>query len=200
MRNLWLLPDRHQDGLARTVENNRVASLNDLLDLRMLPPELVLGIPEEVVRRNDKDNHVFGQYAKLPSGAHAFCLSCAAGEDVSGRTVFITNLQILSLGEAPQIPPRLPLGLPPEEGRFAQELCMRTAAVYRPIQEMLEAVSNLPLAKTFASERLLHTRFKPDWVPKKKVNSGLLDRSKGVLLLAIIATLLTWCASRWLLR
>lgn len=173
MRNIWLMPDREQDGMAYAIDGERVAPFNEIIDLKTLPPELVIGIPEEILRRNNDKNFIYAQLAKLRNnldkdGNYVFCLSSPAGYDKSGRVVFITNVQILSPIDDPIIPPKRPSGFPSNLDIWAERFDDTESSAYDPVFQMLDARLNNPSAKSFSSERLQKSRFTPDWMPQKK--------------------------------
>lgn len=185
MRNVWLLADRAQSGQITAIEGSTVSTISELLPLSDLPPELVLGVPEELSRGKAGQFFVFGQYAHLPSGSHVFCLSAPTGEDIAGRTVFTTNLQILSTGERPDLPPVTCNGIPPAEQAWVNRIVTGDEEIYAPVQQMLEAVEG-QRARSYSSERLVSAHFKPEWMPSKK--------KRGVVRLAFVATVLALLA------
>lgn len=169
MRSLWLLPDRRQEGMSYTLEGAQIKPINELIDLQNLPPELTLGIPEELSRKYFDGPLIYAQFAKLPKGESAFCVSTAAGNDISGRQVFLTNLQILSEGERPSFPPALPKEIDSTELPWLEKLLSDDQVLFEPVRRMLEEVATNPHIKSFASHTLLSTKYKPDWMPKKKI-------------------------------
>lgn len=168
MRSLWLLPDRGQEGMSYTVEGLSTKPIDELVDLKTLPPELTLGIPEELSRAHQDSPFIYGQFAKIAEGQSLFCISTAAGKDISGRQVFLTNLQILSMGEKPVIPPPSPQNIGEAECVWLEKLLSTDHNSFEPIHRMLEAVASNQYARSFASEVLFSTKYKPDWMPKKK--------------------------------
>lgn len=185
MRNFWLLADRAQSGHITAIEGDTVSTISELLSLSDLPPELVLGVPEEVSKANSGQFFIFGQYAHLASGHHVFCLSAPTGEDIAGRTVFTTNLQILGAGELPNLPPEPCNGIPHAEQAWVNRIVAGGEEVYAPVQQMLEAVQ-ARRARSYSSERLVSAHFKPEWMPSKK--------KRGVIRLAFFATALALLA------
>lgn len=186
MRNLWILPDRNQDGMSPTLENEHIHPISEIVKLQDFPPELVLGIPEEILRANSENLFIYGQFAKLATGGTAFCLSIPAGKDISGRKVFISNLQILASGEHPEVPPSPPANTPRQEREWVDQLVNGAPSLYAPIRSMLRATTINMHAKTFSSELLFTTRYKPDWMPKKKDAAS----NKAIIIAALIAVIL----------
>lgn len=184
MRNIWLIPDREQDGQAYAIDGDRIAPLNEILNLKLLPPELVIGIPEEIIRENHGRNFIFAQLAKLKNDENysdewAFCLSSPAGIDKSGRVIFITNLQIISKNEEPTIPPPRPSNFPSDLNILAKQFDDERSSAYYPVKKMINARNENPIAKSFASEMIKKSRFTPDWMPKKNLLLNSLIKKKG---------------------
>lgn len=186
MKNIWILPDKKQNGLALAVIENKIAPLNELIDLSKLPKVLNLGIPEELVRaKADVTNFLYAQFVKLENEKSVFSITAPAGTDVNGRIVFITNLQLLELNETPILPPAKLTNLPDDVKDWAKQFDDVTSASFENINEMLDAVQNRPYSRSFASERLSKARFTPDWMPKKKIKAKTLF----VIFLALILSI-----------
>lgn len=188
MRNIWLLPDYQQVGTIYAVEGNSEKPFHDMVDLTMLPSALVLGIPEEILAKNMEDDFVFGQFCRTAFGTDFFSCSIRAGKDKTGRSVTLTNLQILDVNEKPEIPPIQNDKVHDEAAVAAHKL---VAALTRQssraglsIIEMLEAVKMKRDISSFSSERLYCSANPPGWMPKKKIASRIIV---GFLLLCIAA-------------
>lgn len=157
--------------MSYTLEGAQIKPINELIDLQILPPELTLGIPEEISRKHFDDSFIYAQFAKLSMGESAFCVSTAAGNDISGRQVFLTNLQILSEGEKPSFPPPPPQKIESTELPWLEKLLSGDQILFEPVHRMLKEVALNPHIKSFASHALLSTKYKPDWMPKKKASA-----------------------------
>lgn len=172
MKNLWILPDKNQNGLALTVAESYIAPLNELTDLSKLPQVLNLGMPEEIVRaKPDISKILYAQFVKLENGKSVFSITAPAGTDLNGRIVFITNLQFLELNETPTLPPVKPINLPDDVKDWSKQFDDVSSESFENIREMLDAVQKRPYASSFASERLAKAKFTPDWMPKKKLKA-----------------------------
>lgn len=185
MRNIWLIPDREQDGLTRSIEDERISSLNELIDLKLLPPVLVLGIPEEISRAHSNGKFIYAQFVTLKNLDRVFCLSAPAGTDRSGRMVFITNLQILTPTEEPAIPPKRPSNFPTDLNPWVEQFSNTKSSEYEPVYKMLEACRHNAWKKSFSSERLQKSKFMPDWMPQKKRRNFPLD-SLSIVLISLL--------------
>lgn len=172
MRSIWLLPDRSQTGRIQAVEDENTSSLHELISLKELPPEFVLGIPEEIYRSKPGELLLFAQFAFLASGSRIFCLSAPAGRDISGRIVSISNLQFLGEGEEPNLTPAPPKNLPNEDRKIINQIYSgrkeNNSDLYESVNKMLVAVKQVKNARSFSSETLTLARNKPDWMPQKK--------------------------------
>ncbi|MEJ5991964.1 hypothetical protein WG902_18310 [Ramlibacter sp. PS3R-8] len=173
MRSIWLLPDREQAGIIRVATPEGIVNLGAAFDVTTLPAAIVLGVPEPVLRENISSDFLFAQFARMAGGTAVFCLSRRAGQDVKGRTVCITNLQLLDDGEAPAIPPPVPrISLSEEDSKAVNALRARLAAPASAsaevVQELLNAVRLHRWASTFASADTPRNANPYSWTPKKK--------------------------------
>lgn len=174
MKNFWLLPDVDQSGEIKVLRNGTVTTLrNDSeFPLRQLPNSFILGIPESVLRENPDEDFIFAQYAKLDKKNNIFACSIRANKDISGRTVFLTNIKITSSNE------HIITSLEIDDGIDDKSVLGRmrdTSNIFEKklnesgsnIQLMFTEINN-PRYKTFASEDLPMVANKPQWTPKKK--------------------------------
>jgi hypothetical protein len=176
MRSLWILPDRDQSGELMVNEDGGLKKLTDAINITSLPAALTLGIPEEILRCDHGEDVVYAQYARL-SGQALFCVSMRCGNDRAQRTVTLTNIQVLASDEAPSLPPP---SFSSQDSVVAEKLAKmqrhfadRDDSVAKKVNSMLIAASKLPTFKTFASEPLVTTTNKPDWMPpKRNVKNG----------------------------
>jgi len=172
MRSIWLLPDREQTGCVPAIENETISVIHELINVRELPPEFILGIPEEVFRSKQESFFLFAQYAKLKSGSNIFCLSAPSGKDVSKRAVVTSNFQILKAGEVPNLKLDVPLGISAQEQRWIKDIISinetSNLELLKPINIMLKAIKENKHLSTFSSEKLTLARNKPEWMPQKK--------------------------------
>lgn len=172
MRSIWLLPDRDQTGSIQAVENEQTYNLHEVISLKELPPELVLGIPEEIYRSKSGEFFLFAQFVFLGSGSRVFCLSAPAGRDISGRIVSISNIQFLEEGEEPNLKFLAPKTLPNEDKKIINTINSgqkeNNLDLFGAVNKMLAAVKQAKNARSFSSETLILARNKPDWMPQKK--------------------------------
>jgi hypothetical protein len=171
MRNLWLLPDREQSGAICVFENDEITFLHETVNLAELPPALVLGIPEELLIENQESDFLFGQFFRLKN-LDIFCCSGRAGKDISGRTVVVTNMQMLRKGEIPRVPPEFNSKASNDYVFFMKaitDIFLDTQCESsKNILHMLTVVNNNIRLNSFSSERLSRAISKPDWMPSKK--------------------------------
>jgi len=187
-RALWILPDREQRGELEIIERGARQKLSEALDVKTLPQELVLGIPESVLASSADKGLVFAQYVRQPEKRRdVFALSVRCGTDRSGRTVYLTGLQILPSGARPVLLPEEP-ALPEEEQRARGDLVTRFASDTDPwaaaARVMLTAAEREQGLRSFASLPVPQSYFPPDWTPHKKKTSWI-AMGAGVLILAL---------------
>ena len=171
----WVLPHRDQSGNEDVVRNGQLMKLTAALPVEQLPKELVLGIPESVLRKHPDQELVFAQYVRQPDKARAFfALSVTSGEDKGGRTVYLTLIEILGLGEKPRLQPAVE-GLPEGERRKAERLLSRLGNPENPkdkwvrrVAEMLKAAADRRGTDSFSNVSIPHAAFPPQWTPEKK--------------------------------
>lgn len=189
MRSIWLLPDREQTGVINAIENEHFSVVHELINVKDIPPELVLGIPEEVFRSKPDEYFLFAQFAKLQSGAGVFCLSAPSGKDASGRIVAISNLQLLDSGEMPSLKPEIPKNVNSQDLVWLEKIIstdgIENRELRKSIQVMLDAIKTSGRAKSFSSEALTLARNKPDWMPEKKNSKDIAYKSCGPKMLFV---------------
>mgnify|MGYP001061429946 FL=1 len=168
MRNLWLLPDFEQSGVVKALEGKQTNPIHEVIDLGTLPNSFVLGIPESVLRENQDENFVYAQYSKLNNGTALFSCSKRAGNDKTGRTVVITNLQILTRNETPIFPPEANPYAPPADASSMASFYHADDFHSANVKLMLEAVKARRFINSFASEQMPNSVNKPQWVPSTK--------------------------------
>ncbi len=198
MRSIWLLPDRKQTGCVSALENGMTHNIHEIIDLSILPPELILGIPEELFRTKLGHDFLFGQFVILTSGERIFCISAPAGRDMSDRIVSISNLQILGRNEEANLNFSLPPNTPKEDEKIINEVFINkdndSLKKFKPIHLMLDAVGVAKRARSFSSETLIYASNKPEWMPQKKKARliGAIDKKYIILMifLIVIATVL----------
>lgn len=172
-KNVWLLPDRKQSGRVQAIQDGRIEDAHKLINLSELPSALILGIPEEIFRKNSGRFFIFSQFAILESGVRIFCISAPAGKDISGRMVAISNLQYLEHEEEPNLIPPSPISIGKEDEMAINrniEHCQKNPEILSSTREMLTAAkkSRNKRRRTFSSEELSFAADKPDWMPQKK--------------------------------
>lgn len=168
MRNIWLLPDTEQTGEIKALENESLTPLHEAIDLGLLPKFFVLGIPESIVRENQDPDFMYAQYARIEDGKSVFSCSKRAGIDKSGRTIVLTNLQIINSGEHAIFPPPASVGVSQEIKNYMESFENKDASSVSDITLMLNAVDSSAGLKSFASARSVHAVNKPQWVPPRK--------------------------------
>lgn len=193
MRDLWLLPDYAQSGSIQVLEGDGVKPLYEILNVALLPASFVLGIPEEVLLSNPEDDFVFAQYARNVEGKNIFSCSIRAGKDISGRTVFLTNLQILNVDEKPKVTPEINCSATKEikvvMERLNYTLSKEVSASVSNVRLLAGAIGSSKSLMTFASEPLVKTANKPDWSPSKKKYSKLKIKAWLVFIVMVLLVL-----------
>lgn len=168
MRNLWLLADRTQRGSIQVLEEDKpINEIQNAINLEKLPLEFVIGIPEEVLRKKSGDFFLFGQYIRLRN-EDIFCLSAPAGRDISNRIVVISNIQILDKKEKPTLEPQPPSNVKGEDKEHIEKILGCTDSEKEAVSKMLKAVDEHLGYNSFSSERLYSSKYKHQWMPKKK--------------------------------
>ncbi len=173
-RDYWILPDHGQTGDLVVIHGGMRRRLLDVIDVRSLPPQLVLGVPEGLLTAEPDEDVLYGEYVRREAGEpDLFAVSCPCGTDLDERMVHLTFLQEVMASDRPHIPP------PPREllspgqagvaARLRQRYCNPKDPWMKAVHEMLEAVEHSPGCRAFASVRVRALRFKPDWTPPKKV-------------------------------
>ena len=171
-RCLWLLPDRTQSGRVMAVESDEVVPVEQAIDILQLPPALVLGVPESVLREHSEPGYLFGQLARLKDGRFIYCVSGRAGTDVGGRTVCMTSVQFLDGDVNPVIPePPGPSCVSSDDWKFAEAICLalrqpETPGV-REIRAMMD-VARTGRFSTLASIDVPRNANQHEWTPGKK--------------------------------
>jgi len=177
MRDIWLLPDYAQSGSIQVLEGHNVKPLYEVLNVGSLPASFVLGTPEEVLLNNPQDDFVFAQYARNVEGKNIFSCSIRAGKDVSGRTVLLTNLQILDSDQTPRILPEINYSAAKDivdvMEKLTYVLSKEVGASVNNVRLLTDAIGGSKSLMTFASEPLVKAANKPDWTPSKKKYSDL---------------------------
>lgn len=180
MKNIWLIPDIEQTGIVMGIENGEKKPINDILDLSTLPKFLTLGIPEELIRgKNDIENFIYGQLYRNPEDKiSTLVLSTPAiHKDISGRIIFITNIQIYEKDIHPNLPPE-----PPQENLVDEETyksikhliqLTKSKSSFKNIRAMLNFARTKKFS-SFTSEHLRMAHTPPEWMPKKKLKNYLL--------------------------
>lgn len=171
MKSAWILPDRHQTGTLLLDEGGRLEPLHKVIDLRKLPRSLTLGIPEELFAANRSGSTPFFQLARLGDDETLFTASLEAGADDDGRAVVLTLLFKLDQGKAFDLKCLAEIDVPVSEVAYAKtllgEINTQLCNPSSQLATMLNAVERLPTLLTFASETLIRSANRPDWMKKK---------------------------------
>ena len=176
----WILPHRDQSGDEDVVKDGQLIKLTAALSVEQLPKELVLGIPESVLRGHREQELIFAQYVRDRSKGRAFfAISVTSGKDKDGRTVYLTFVEILGLGERPQLQPTVE-GLPQGERRKAEKLLSRLGNLnnlkdkwVRRVSDMLKAGTAHRWIESFSNVSIPDAAFPPQWTPEKKAQRAL---------------------------
>jgi hypothetical protein len=171
---IWVLPNRNQSGEEDAIKGGTKLNLSAAIDVKSLPKEIVIGIPEDVLARYPNDDLIFAQYCRQSNGTQKqdiFTLSVTCGVDLSGRTVYLTLLQILLPGCEMITFPSVET-LSKEERSKANEILTRFSRSndkwVRSIKKMLVTVKKKPNVKSFANVPVTMSAFPPEWTPHRK--------------------------------
>lgn len=174
-RLLWVLPHRSQSGDEEVVEDGKYLLLLDAINVRTLPKEIILGIPEEVLRRYPSEDVIFAQFAKQPEqDRDVFTVSVPCGYDKGGRRVYLTALTLLTMRQ-PMLRSMdwiLPAAdaLPDEDLECARRLRERLRRSNvddhwaSSVAEMLKA-AQCGYYRSFCNVHLKSTLHRPQWMP-----------------------------------
>ncbi len=171
-KTIWVLPHRDQSGDEDVVKDGKLMKLTEALPVDRLPKELVLGIPESVLRQHPEDDLIFAQYVRQRSmGRALFALSVTCGKDKGGRTVYLTLLEDLGVEDRPQFQPAVE-GLPDRERRKAEKLLSRLKKqkdkwVCRTVEMLDEATRNRSI-NSFSNVSIPGAAYPPQWTPTSK--------------------------------
>lgn len=171
MKISWILPDREQTGTMLLEHNGSVEPLHIVLNLHLLPRAFILGIPEELFLANRNQPVFFLQYAQLGDGVGMFAASLEAGKDIGGRAVVLTLL--IEKCEPEMLKHQIinDIKISTKEVLFAKDLLSELMKQFSkrtsPINSLLQAIKQYPERQTFASEVLMRSANRPEWMKKK---------------------------------
>jgi hypothetical protein len=193
-RTLWILPHRSQTGETEVIEQGTLKRLTDVIQVTHLPKEIVIGIPESLLRNHAEEDFLFSQFhRKGYEGYDIFLISLKCGTDKEGRIVFLTMLRILAPSDDP-LGFQVEQSLPPEEVRFATRLLERFQKQddlwIKSIKNMLKAIENYNNFASFANIPIPNCVYLPDWPVKKK-----LLRAFVIFLLIILIVILIFSST-----
>jgi hypothetical protein len=192
MRRIWILPDRRQSGSLKIIEDGKISLLIDAIKLKELPYSFILGIPEEVIREKinkKKIDFLFSQISKL-NNQMIFACSGLAGKDISGRHIFMTYLEIAD---------NLTFNIEMEKdvSNLEMEDKQTMEKIIKIFNDEFQAYGNYKEMKriflenrninSFASELMHSQKYKPEWMPKKKLNSFIL-----LLIICLFLLMIGW--------
>lgn len=194
MRHIVALPDYNQSGSISAWTETGTKSLKQALsesgvELAMLPPSFVIGIPEPLLRERVETDFVLSQVVRLD---HAIIMStsCQAGLDKTGRHVFLTELSVedsvnAGIRELSNFYRVIPVGLSEELTDLIVK--MRKAAL-GDLRTLLEVALRRPRDRHLSSRSMTGMHYQPDW-PKKKVSGGRLSVKEWLVLLTTVPVL-----------
>ena len=166
---VWILPDRSQSGELNVIWHGHKCGLCDVIDVHQLPRGLVLGVPEELIRKYGADDPIYAQLIR-DEEQQFFSLSTCCGLDEEGRIVHLTYLEIGSLADEPVLG-WLTEGLPEESSRrvenIKQRIEQKTDRWACEIVEMLRVAHNKKYIKSFANVETPRLQPSPVWAPQK---------------------------------
>ena len=166
--HIWILPDRSQSGDHTAVRQGRKEKLSKIMDVRKLPRELVLGVPEELIRKYGSDDPIFAQLVRDEKQQYLNISTCC-GKDKEGRVVHLTFLDISNLRDetALDLPTQ---GLPDEPSRRAETIQQRieqnSDKWVRGIKEMLKAAQANRYFRYLSNIETPKAHFPPEWTPQ----------------------------------
>lgn len=196
MSHIVALPDYGQSGSISAWTEQGTKSLKQALseigvELAMLPPSFVIGIPEPLLRDNAEDNFVLSQVVRLDQ-AIIMSTSCQAGLDRTGRHVFLTELSIENsvsdgMRELSNLHKVRPVGLSED---LADLLANMRETAFDDLRNLLRVARRAPRYRHLSSRSMAGMHYQPDW-PKKKLSDGHLSVRKWLILLMTVLVIAT---------
>lgn len=196
-RDIWILPDRLQSGDLDVVEAGERRRLTDALRVDALPLSFTLGIPESVLKAHPEAGLIYAQFARFVEPFHEplgtrdlFALSVRSGKDRSGRTVYLTGMQLLAPGQMPALLPDITL--PDSDDATLKALRARFNEAnsdhwVASVRAMLAAVREHPNFASFANVDAPNLAHRAEWVPgRSKKNSFVVATTCIAILLALL--------------
>jgi hypothetical protein len=166
---LWILPDRRQSDELNVIWRGSKYRLSEVIDVRKLPRELVLGVPEELVIKYGPGKLIYAQLIR-EDREQFLSLSSCCGVDKEGRIVHLTYLEVTALSDKPVLdwPTE---GLPEECSTQATDIKkrieLRTDIWARGIWRMLRVADRTRSIRSFANIETRKAQFPPVWTPQK---------------------------------
>lgn len=194
MRHIVALPDYDQSGSISAWTERGTKSLKQALsevgvELAMLPPSFVIGIPEPLLREHADSNFVLSQVVRLD---HAVLMStsCQAGLDRTGRHVFLTEISIENnANEGLHEISNLHRAQPVELSEDLTDLIVKMReSASRDLKDLLRVALRRPRYRHLSSHSMTGMHYQPDW-PKKKMSVGRLSVREWLTLLMIAIVL-----------
>lgn len=203
-RTIWILPSRGQEDDETVLEDGSRRQLTEALDVSLLPKEMAIGVPEELLTglsETEVAEVLFAQffrrdYRKCGPHKNIFSLSFTCGKDSLDRTVYMTLIQVLKDKKLPKIPgpADVPVQLEAADRKAAKRVLTRLAQPgttdcwAKAVCDMLDAVKKHPDCKSFASTRLPRAAYRSQW-PKRGLSlpglAGILSIAGVVCLIAL---------------
>lgn len=191
MHHIVALPDYDQSGSISAWTRQGAKSLTQALseagvELAMLPPSFVIGIPEPLIKESAEDYFVLSQLVRLDQSV-IMSASCQAGLDKTGRRVFLTELSIENnisdaIRELSNLQKVRPVGISEELTNLIAK--MREKA-FDDLGNLLRVALRKPRYRHLSSRIMVGMHYQPDW-PKKKLTDGLSVKNWLILLTATL--------------
>lgn len=191
MHHIVALPDYNQSGSISAWTMQGTKSLTQALseagvELAMLPPSFVIGIPEPLLKDSSEGYFVFSQVIRLDHSV-IMSASCQAGLDKTGRCVFLTELIIernISDGirELSNLQKMRPVGLSEDLTNLIVKMRDKS---FDDLGNLLRVALQKPRYRHLSSRIMVGMHYQPDW-PKKKITDGLSVKNWLILLIAMI--------------
>jgi hypothetical protein len=177
MRHVLALPDYNQDGIILAIVDGVTYSLDVALqkigvDIRRLPESCVLGIPAPLLRKNREQEFTFSQIVRLENCV-LIISARRAGNDISDRTVFLTEIisvekdDLIKINKTYLLNNRVEcFGCSQVIQSYLDQLRERS---YPDIEDLVSVSLKNPKYIHLASQSLMGMNHKPDWVQKKRL-------------------------------
>jgi len=173
-KRMWVLPDRDQTGVHEVVYEGLRQRLDKLLDVSSLPPELTLGVPEQLIRKYGIDDPIYSQLIRERS-RKLFQISVCCGKDRDGRITHLSQLTILGIADmldTAWVETGLPVDVEEHVRTIERRFTGRSDQWVRWTKEMLQKARSDSSIRYLANVNVPMEHFRPDWTPQRAMRGS----------------------------